>query len=109
MPWIRLDDTFTEHPKVLEVGPRAAWVHVRAISYCSVHLTDGRLTPAVARSLGATKAIAELLVTARLWEQDADGGFVIHDYLEYQPSKAHVEEKRRIKSEAAKKGGASRK
>jgi hypothetical protein len=109
MPWIRLEDTFTEHPKVLEVGQRAAWVHVRAISYCSVHLTDGHLSPAVARAVGATTSIAEALVEARLWEKNGDGGYLIHDYLEYQPSKAHVEEQRRIKSEAAKKGGASKK
>lgn len=104
MPWIRFEDNFPEHPKVLEVGPRAAWLHVRAIAYCARQLTDGDVTPAVARMLGGRKSLTDALVKAKLWDRKGEG-FTIHDYLHYQPSRAAVEEQRKVKAEAGRKGG----
>ena len=105
MAWVKLDDTFVEHPKVLAAGPLAAWLHVCAISYCNRNLTDGLVPKAVASRLadvsGPAKHIASL-VREGLWiEQDHE--YLLHDYLEYQPSRAQVEAER----EAAKKRMAS--
>jgi hypothetical protein len=47
------------------------------------------------------------LVRAGLWDRD-DKGYVIHDYLEYNPSKAQVLAVREAKSEAGKRGAATR-
>ena len=44
MSWVRIDDHFTEHPKLASLGttlPMAAWVHLCALCYCNRHLTDG--------------------------------------------------------------------
>lgn len=96
MPWVRLDDQFPEHPKVSEAGPLAAWLYVCGLAYCARQLTDGFIPAAQLRRLLPTGSVAKLadrLVSARLWEP-TDGGFRVHDYLEYQPSRVEVEAER---------------
>jgi len=109
MPWIRFEDNFPEHPKVLEVTDAAFRLHVRAVGYCSRLLTDGRLTLSALSSLKHGRwglRLAAELVQAGLWEQ-GDDGYQIHDYLHYQPSKADVVAVREARSEAGRKGGLS--
>lgn len=96
MPWVRIDESFPEHPKVLAAGPPAAWLHVCALAYCNRHLTDGFVSKAVLARLSdgkRTTALAGQLVAVGLWET-VDGGWEIHDFLQYQPSKATVESER---------------
>ena len=110
MAWVRLDDGFTEHPKVLKAGPLGLAMQVAAIAYCNRNLTDGFVPRQAASRLldfsglgmrmwagdmvgGGEDATWELVVedleSAGLWDC-VDGGWLIHDYLEYQPSKADV-------------------
>ena len=42
--WIKLDDRFDEHPKILAAGPMALVAQVRALCYSGRHLTDGHLS-----------------------------------------------------------------
>ena len=107
MSWVRLDDTFTEHPKVLAVGGDAAWLHVCALSYCNRLETDGEIPEAILHRLSDRKnplALAERLVVAGLWDHAAFG-WVIHDYHDYQPSKADLEERRARQSAAGRLAG----
>lgn len=104
MPWIRFEDTFPEHPKLLKAGPRAAWLHVRAIAYCSRLLTDGHVPADALKSLGGTEILVDRLVKAKLWHKNADG-WSINGYLEYQPSRAQVLALREKRAEAGRKGG----
>lgn len=92
MPWARFDDQFPDHPKVVKVGPLAAWLSVCAVCYCSRYLTDGFVPEAQLRKLADVKdpvSLAERLVDAGVWER-CDGGFMVHDYLEYNPSRDAV-------------------
>ena len=101
MTWVKLDDTFPEHPKVEEVGPLAGWLHVCALCYCNRNLTDGFIPSArVARlaDISNVKRHVTALLRVGMWLED-DGGYRIHNFLEYQPSKAKVEADR----EAARK------
>lgn len=95
MPWGRLDDSFDSHRKVRRAGLEATGLHARALSYCAGALTDGHIDPEWLEERGARKAakLGELLVVAGLWEPNSDG-FVIHDYLEYNPSRESVLAKR---------------
>ncbi|TMQ62541.1 MAG: hypothetical protein E6K78_11485 [Candidatus Eisenbacteria bacterium] len=108
MTWIKLDDAFDQHPKLLEVGPVAAWVFVRSLCYSGRNLTDGLITRAVARELAGSsrqgQRVVSALVAARLWEITT-GGYAIHDFLEYQPSRASVLAVRLTKAEAGRLGG----
>lgn len=92
MPWVRLDESFADHPKVERVGPLAAWLHVAALCYSSRHLTDGRIPKAKAVRLADIPDPAEhvsALLSEGIW---VDNGteYVIHDYLDYQPSRESV-------------------
>ena len=96
MAWVKLDDTFPEHPKVLAAGPLAGWLHVCAIAYCNRNLTDGHVPGAVARRLAdvpSPQRHIDALVDQGLWLEDGPD-YLLHDYLEYQPSKAKVLEER---------------
>lgn len=95
MAWVRIDDQFTDHPKVVEVGPLAECLFVRGLTYAARYLTDGFVPASHLRRMGDMDAIEEAgrLVRVGLWH-DADGGYRIHDYLDYQPSAEKVKAER---------------
>lgn len=51
MTWVRLDDEFPEHPKVVAVGPLGLALQVAGLAYCNRNLTDGFIPKAQARRL----------------------------------------------------------
>ena len=111
MVWARLEDTFTEHPKVVGLSDRAFRLHVTAIVYASRLKTDGLVPASMPRSWGFAKKHSDELVAERLWEVTPKG-FQVHDFLEYNPSKVEIEEKSArlasVRSNAGKAGAAKR-
>jgi hypothetical protein len=107
--WFKVDDSFSEHPKLegLEGDPvrfmAAISVWTLMGSDCARRLTDGKVSRArfekVLAGLGkhAPKG-ADALVECGLWEV-APGGWVFHDWADYQPTKADVDGARRSKTE----------
>lgn len=96
MAWVKLDDQFTDHPKVIEAGPMASWLFVCGLTYCARLLTDGFIPSGQVRKLADLDGAPDLathLVTVGLWER-CEGGFLVHDYLEYQPSAEKVKAER---------------
>lgn len=108
MPWFKVDDRAHGHPKVMAAGTAAYGLWARCGSYSAEHLTNGHVPKTVARMYG-TPAMARRLVDAGLWhghghdcprcDQPAKGDYVMHDYLDHNPSHADVEAER----EAARK------
>lgn len=92
MTWFKLDDAFHSHPKVLEAGNEAVGLYVRCGSYCAQHLTDG-FVPSGVVFLYGTADLATVLVNAMLWVP-VTGGWRMHDYLTYNPSKEQVQAER---------------
>lgn len=91
MAWVRIHDGAMTHPKLLALTDKAFRLWVWGLSYCQTHLTDGAiLTLAIPPRL---KRAVEDLVTARLWER-IDGALVVHDYLDWNDSRALVTKKR---------------
>ena len=108
MPWVRIDEHFADHPKIVQAGPEAMALYVAGLCYCNRFQTDGKIPPSKARTLldlPDVDTTIKRLVTATLWEEQGDGRFQVHDYLEYQPSKEQVEEERRKRQAAGKAGG----
>lgn len=92
MAWIRLDDQIAHHPKFNQVGPVASWLWVCCLGYAQKFLTDGFIPAASVRMVGTvtnTASHVRKLVAANLLEV-VDGGYQIHDYLEYNASAAEV-------------------
>ncbi len=84
MAWAKIDDGFSEHPKIAALSDAAFRAQVTAICYSARNLTDGHLIPRVVASLTeGNQALVDELVQARVWDRNGDG-LVIHDYLDYQ-------------------------
>lgn len=92
MPWVRLDDRFPSHRKVALLSDRAFRLHVSAICWCAENLTDGHIGErelALVTRIRGVKVTAKQLEDAGLWDR-VDDGWVIHDYLDYNPSREQV-------------------
>jgi hypothetical protein len=114
--WAKFDDQFYRHPKVKTAGPWAELLAVRAVIYAAGLETDGFVPFGALGEIGqgipAAKRRAATLVSVGLWE-DTDGGWLIHDFLDYHPSKAQREVVRadareRMREVRANKTGSSR-
>lgn len=95
MTWIKIDDGFPDHPKVIGLSDKAFRTHIESLCYAGRYLTDGHIPQFVAEKIGTEDAINELL-KVRLWYIPDNGldGYIIHDYLLHQTSKQQVENKR---------------
>ena len=95
MPYLNLDDGFADHEKVDALSDGAFRLHVAGLCRCAKDLTDGfvakrrvaRLTPNYKRD-----HLTELL-EAGIW-LEKPGGYEIHDYLDWNKSRAWWDEKR---------------
>lgn len=110
MAWARIDDKFLDNPKVRKAGKEATYLYLSALVYSSSQLTEGFISDE-ALGLVAFKGFirnelthAKTLVDCGLWDR-IRGGYTIHDYLEYNPTKAEIEQARAKKAAAGSKGG----
>lgn len=104
MTWVRLDDGFPTHPKVLALSDRAFRAHVMGLCYASQHHTDGF----VQKGYVPDRAAAEL-VEGGLWEPIVGReGFQIHDFLTYNLSRSEWQALSQKRSKAGSKGAARR-
>lgn len=108
MPWVSIDDKMPEHPKVVAAGEPAFVLFVCGLAYSNRHLTDGHIPQDVVCRLvnGTALKRAAALVRVGLWDVDNErGGWTIHDYLDYQPSREKVLSVRAKRAEAGARGG----
>jgi len=112
--WARLDDAILDNPKIIAAGPLATLLHIAAIVWSARHLTDGFIPSGKVATLvnwhGALLHIeleadvgevmctgrriegddfVDILLTLQLWHE-VQGGYQIHDFLEYNRSKKQV-------------------
>lgn len=111
MPWARLDDKFHSHASTLIAGLEANGLFARSLSYCADHLTDGLMTDAWLKSQGVSPARARALVQ-RLEAvgvvQQIEDGFLVVDYLKYNPSRDKVLAAREARQAAGRKAAEKR-
>lgn len=98
MSFAQFHDGFYRNPKVRAAGPDAAWMWAASIGYANERLTDGFIPTVALHDLVALDAkprlkLAAKLVEVGLWES-CEGGWMIHDFLNWNPSKAAVLERR---------------
>ncbi|MGL5824778.1 MAG: hypothetical protein ACRCYU_08170 [Nocardioides sp.] len=100
MGWVRVDDAFYDHPKFAAAGPLGTAQWIAALAWSNRNLTDGHIPTAIAKRLldwddipGTADVnaawVSQRLIDAGLWHQ-AEGGYLIHDYGDYQPSASTV-------------------
>jgi len=79
-------------------------LHCWSISYCDYHRTDGFVGNGVWPAKAGWRAAVKQLVTARLWEPVL-GGYRVHDYLDYNRSRAAIESLETTRRAAGQNGG----
>jgi hypothetical protein len=112
MPWIKLDDQWMNHPKIIKAGRDARDMWLASLSWCAQYLTDGyfpaELLPTLAVmaivDVANCQEFAKRLLEVGLWER-TENGYHIHDYNDYNPTKEQAEATKKARSEAGRVGG----
>lgn len=98
MTWFRVDDGFSDHPKVHALQESRHWKGAMALwtlagSWCAKHEKDGEVPAHTVKRLGGTKQEAEALVSVGLWERTTDG-YRFHEWAERNPLREELDAKR---------------
>ncbi len=117
MTWVRFEDDASEHPKVAPLDDATFRLWFQAILWSSRRLTDGAITreQLVLVSRLANRTRAAKLVARLLWHEagydcpseycpkGGPDGWIIHDYFDYQPTRAKVIAERAAQAERTRK------
>lgn len=105
MAWAKLDDRLDSHPKIIRAWrrePAALGLWTLGLTYTSRHALDGFVPEAAVLLWAPPSEAVETLVDEGLWlPTDADAGYMIHDFSDYNPTG----DAREIKREAGRAGG----
>jgi hypothetical protein len=95
MGWVRLDDNFADHPKIIALSDKAFRLYIMGLCYANRHLTDGLITYQIVSAWVGDDPFkpSDELEDQNLWER-RDKGFMIRSYTEYQPTREKVNKKR---------------
>jgi hypothetical protein len=109
MVWVKLDDHIDQHPKIAALDDHAFALFVCGLAYCNRNETDGFIPNMVGLGQlrycdGNPVPSIRQLERGGLWVQVA-GGWQVHDYAQYQPTKQQIEEERAAKQAAGRAGG----
>jgi hypothetical protein len=86
--WLRLDDGFDTHPKVLQLTELQRWRWTRLLLYCARYETEGVVTRDVMRELGLSRAADKLLhLNLLLASTSGPDIFVVNDWAIYNPGR----------------------
>ena len=107
MPWFKLDDKGWCHPKVMAAGNRAYGAWCRAGQWASQQMSDGFVPASICRAIDQAPSVWVALLKAGMI-QSAEGGYTIHDYLAYNPSRAQLEAKQAAQREGGRAGAKAR-
>jgi hypothetical protein len=107
MGWVKLDDAVGEHPKIASLSDTAFALWVAGLAYCNRNLTDGFIPENVGYGQlrycgGNTVPFVRELESAGLWDPIL-GGWQVHDFTEYQPTKAQILAEREATRERVRK------
>jgi hypothetical protein len=102
----KFDLGFVDNPKIIGLSDAAFRAYVESIVYARQHLTDGFVDARVISRKWGQGVLDELTtndVTNPSWKS-CEGGIQIHDFDIHQTTKAEIQEIRKARSEAGKRG-----
>lgn len=105
-PYIKVAIQITEHPKILRTPRACRWAYIELLCYAARNLTDGFI-PREYAAIVCTSDEIHALTDNRLLDP-ADGGWQIHDYLDWQTDSELIEKRRQAGRIGGVKSGASR-
>lgn len=101
MTWVKIDDSFPDHPKIKGLKDDEFRLYMTALCYSSRYLTDGVIPLNIIRTFIESRSKSSrisALVDANLWEI-VDENIVILSYSEYQFTKERIESERKLAAE----------
>lgn len=111
MSWLRIEGKAPQHPKIAPLSDAAFRLHFTAMCWCVEHLTDGHVPFEIPKTLTSTQRGKRLgdalkdLESRGLWHATPGGGWMIHDFLDWNPSAEETRAKRAIRAAAGAVGG----
>lgn len=106
MGWLKVDDKMPRNPKILAGDIETAWYYACALTHAAEQLTDGFIArsavPLVAPHITDPCSVAERCADLELFRRLEDG-YLIPDYLEFNPSRESVVQKRAEDAERQRK------
>ena len=103
MGWVKLDDGFPHHPKVVGLSDAAVRAYIESLCYAAQYLTDG----IVPNPIAANGNLRDELVAAGLWER-LENSVRVHDYLVYNPSREETTALKASRSRAGRVSASTR-
>lgn len=98
MGWARMDDGYMDHPKIMDAGPWAELLDRRAIEHCAKYETDGLVSKSglrrISRDIPKVPQRVLSLIECGRWSLNETGGWLVHDFLEFNPSKEEKQTQR---------------
>lgn len=131
MPWLKKAGEMPRNDKIWELSDPMYRLYDASLHYCAENLTDGHVPASRITALTpkpATKPQVEALVVRKLWHrlphltcksclrlraqhhagELPKSGYLVHDFLEFNPSKAEWEKRQAGYSAGGKKGSSVR-
>lgn len=106
--WMRIDVDIMSNPKIAALRQARKYeplcLYIDMIGYSTRNLTEGWVPPRIPRSHGYRARDIDTLIEYGLWHamEIADiGGWLIHDYLDHNPTKAWWERRTEQRRNAA--------
>ncbi len=85
MAWLRIDDGFPEHEKLLSLRRNERWTWIEILAYCARQQNGGRLPASITNHMKyVTKPFLERCVEIGLLDV-INGYFIVHDWNDYNP------------------------
>jgi len=113
--WIRHNDGFYSHPKVIQLGAHvleAVGLDTLTSCWSGQQLTDGHVPDALVIQLARRRVpkVVDALLATGLWDRCSEhsGCYLIHDFLDRNPSKQDVASTRQERAAAGRRGGLAR-
>jgi len=94
MPWVKLTDDWYDNPKFQPVSGLGRLLWVYGLTWSCRNMRDGFVSYQAVRQLSVDlgvdgSVLAGELVEAGLWHE-ADGGYTIHGYLDFNRSREDI-------------------
>lgn len=104
----RIGLDYADHPKIARLSDAAFRAHMTMILYARRFTTDGRIPKQFAKQF-AEQTLEELLTydagKPLLTQDGPDGDYWLHDFADWQETRAEIEEKSQVRRVAGAKGG----
>jgi hypothetical protein len=95
MSWFRVSDGWTEHPRFADADAADIAFWLACVAYCARNQTDGVIQKRTLKRIRfCTQKRVNKMYELGLLIDSGNGSVLIRDYLDHNPSKASIQERK---------------